>query len=94
MIDPFPSHGHSVIMGKISREWQDTDSVLSYFGEERKDCYEKFVLGGIKEGKRPDLVDGGLLRSSGGWSKEKQSPRLTAKIPDLAFLAVQIVVSQ
>ena len=58
-------------MGKIGREWQDTDSVLSYFGDERKNCverYEKFVFGGVTEGKRPDLVGGGLLRSSGGWS--------------------------
>jgi len=58
-------------MGNIGREWQDTDSVFSYFGDERKNCiesYEKFVLGDVTEGKRPDLVGGGLLRSSGGWS--------------------------
>jgi len=55
-------------MGKIGREWQDTDSVLSYFGDERKNCverYEKFVLGGIKEGKRPDLVGGAQLEKKG-----------------------------
>ncbi len=111
----YPWSGHSVIMGKIGREWQDTDSVLSYFGDERKNCverYEKFVLDGIKEGKnqiwsavlslrrkgRRLAYDERILGNSEfvqrllseAEKKEKQSLRLTAKIPDLAFLAVQI----
>ena len=55
-------------MGKIAREWQDTDSVLSYSGDERKNCiegYEKFILGGVTEGKRPDLVGGAQLEKKG-----------------------------
>ena len=28
--------GHSVLMGKVQRDWQDTDTVLSYFGRRKK----------------------------------------------------------
>ena len=37
---------HSAIMGRVKREWQDTDTVLAYFGENRrkaKERYESFV---------------------------------------------------
>jgi REP element-mobilizing transposase RayT len=64
--------GHSAIMGSVRRHWQDTDTVLAYFGKRRKEAmaqYEAFVRGGIEQGKRPELVGGGLLRSSGGWSQ-------------------------
>ncbi len=59
-------------MGKMKRDWQDTDTVLSYFGSGRKKAilrYEKFVKEGITQGRRPDLVGGGLIRSLGGWSQ-------------------------
>ena len=49
--------GHSSIMGMVTRDWQDTDTVLSYFGKRRKraiEKYEDFVEGGIKAGNRPD----------------------------------------
>ncbi len=59
-------------MDKMKRDWQDTDIVLSYFGSGRKIAifrYEKFVKDGINQGRRPDLVGGGLIRSLGGWSQ-------------------------
>ena len=37
----------------------------------RRGVYVKFVEKGIVEGKRPDLVGGGLIRSLGGWSAAK-----------------------
>ncbi len=64
--------GHSVLIDKMKRGWQDTDTVLSYFGSGRKKAilrYEKFVKDGINQGRRPDLVGGGLIRSLGGWSQ-------------------------
>jgi hypothetical protein len=33
--------------------------------------YERFVSKGIKQGRRPDLVGGGLLQSVGGWAALK-----------------------
>ena len=65
-----PWSGHSALMGYQRREWQDTDYVLSYFGKgvrSRRE-YLKFVGEGIKMGRRPELVGGGLIRSMGGWS--------------------------
>src|SRR4030042_314908 len=62
--------GHSVLVGKKNRSWQDRDYVLRYFGQterEAKRRYVSFVSKGIEEGSRPDLVGGGLLRTVGGW---------------------------
>ena len=75
--------GHSVIMGNVKREWQDGDTVLAYFGKRRKraiEKYEKFIADGIKEGSRPDLVGGGLIRSLGGWSQVLSLRRSGGKV--------------
>jgi len=64
--------GHAALLGSIKREWQDTDTVLSYFGSRRKTAvmkYEAFVGEGAGQGRRPELVGGGLIRSLGGWSQ-------------------------
>ena len=63
--------GHSVLMGNRKRDWQDTDYVLNYFGKRRNAAcrhYEAFVEEGLHQGRREDLVGGGLIRSLGGWS--------------------------
>ncbi len=59
------------IMGKVKREWQDTDYVLSYFGKNRYRCrnYQRYVQKGAALGRPPELVGGGLVRSLGGWSE-------------------------
>jgi len=58
-------------MGKIQRRWQDSEYVLSFFGQgrSRRRNYEQYVEEGIPQGRRPELVGGGLLRSLGGWSE-------------------------
>jgi putative transposase len=66
--------GHSVLMGKIKHPWQDTDYVLRLFGKtvgSARKAYSGFVFKGIALGRRPELVGGGLVRSSGGWSALK-----------------------
>jgi len=65
-----PWSGHSALMGYQKREWQDTDYVLLYFGKGvgRRRKYLRFVKEGIRLGRRPELVGGGLIRSMGGWS--------------------------
>ena len=65
----YPWCGHSGITGRLKRDWQDTGTVLGYFGKRRKKAierYEKFVGEGIEAGSRPELVGGGLIRSVGG----------------------------
>ena len=66
-----PWSGHSAIMGKVKRDWQDTKYILSFFGTDGR-CrrrYLDYVRKGISLGRRPELVGGGLIRSLGGWSE-------------------------
>jgi putative transposase len=74
--------GHSALMGRVKRQWQDTDTVLSYFGQSKKEAierYEQFVEAGIEDGRRPELVGGGLIRSLGGWSQVLSLRRVGSK---------------
>ena len=67
--------GHSALMGNVEADFQDTGYVLKLFGppiKQARRAYESFVAKGIAQGRRPDLVGGGLLRSVGGWSELKQ----------------------
>ncbi len=70
--------GHSVLMGRKKYAWQDRKYVLSYFdrrtGEARKK-YLKYVMEELDQGRRPDLVGGGLIRSLGGWREVKKIRR-------------------
>jgi len=130
-LNEYPWTGHSTIMGRVERDWQDTDTVLAYFGKRRKEAigrYESFIEDGISQGRRPELVGGGLVRSTGGWSevlslrrkgikvasddrilgssdfiqrllseaeeKEKETLRLSLKLPDLRSLAREIVTGE
>ena len=70
----YPFSGHSVIMGKEQKSWQDIDKVLSHFGTQRgpaRRSYRAFVAKGIAQGRQPDLTGGGLVRSQGGWQAVK-----------------------
>jgi hypothetical protein len=63
--------GHSVILGQKKNDWQDTEYVLRLFGDKQASArgrYDEFVQKGIEQGKRADLIGGGLLRSQGGWA--------------------------
>jgi REP element-mobilizing transposase RayT len=66
-----PWSGHSALLGKVARKWQDIEYILSYFGSKRvrRRNYYKYVKDGIDAGSRPELVGGGLVRSLGGWSE-------------------------
>ncbi len=68
-LDKYPWCGHSSIMGVRTKEWQDIDYVLRWFGS--REAYRDFVQEGIAQGRRPELVGGGLIRSQGGWSEVK-----------------------
>ncbi|MBC8178945.1 MAG: transposase [Deltaproteobacteria bacterium] len=68
--------GHSALMGKKGFEWQETGYVLSYFGKRvsnARKLYCEYVKEGIRLGRRPELVGGGLIRSLGGWDAIKKS---------------------
>ena len=71
-LDRFPWSGHSVLLGTIRREWQETDYVLEQFGQAARAAiraYRQFMAEGMGQGRRTDLIGGGLIRSRGGWSQ-------------------------
>ena len=61
-------------MGKKENVWQDIHYVFQKFHKEltlARKMYHTYIQKGIKEGRRYDLIGGGLIRSAGGWSRVK-----------------------
>lgn len=70
--------GHSVLMGKGNCDWQKIKYVLSYFGKsilKARVNYYSYLKEGMDQGGHPEPVNGGLIRSLGGWT-EVQKLRL------------------
>jgi putative transposase len=70
-LDRYPWCGHSVLMGRTRHDWQDREYALSWFGRregEARRAYRKYMGEGLVQGRRPELVGGGVVRSYGGWS--------------------------
>ena len=77
-LDRYRWSGHAVLMGRIERDWQDRDYVLKWFDKKErvaKAAYRNYVQKAVGEGRRPELVGGGLVRSMGGWSVVKAMRR-------------------
>lgn len=73
-LSTYPFSGYHVLMGTDTNDWQDTDYVLGMFGKTMEDARRacaSFMAKGVSDGRRPDLVGGGLIRSVGGWSALK-----------------------
>ena len=73
--------GHSRLLGKGESNWQDTDYILRLFAKTVSTArrrYLKFVGEGVAQGRRPDLMGGGLIRSVGGWSAVKAMRKMGA----------------
>lgn len=67
-LDCYPWCGHSVIMGKQKLCGQSVTDVLLLYDQKKRSArqkYRKFVIDGIKNGRRDELVGGGLRRSQG-----------------------------
>ena len=48
----YPWAGHSVLMGVIKRDWQDRETILSFFGRTEKRCGEKLFPICFRRGPR------------------------------------------
>jgi REP element-mobilizing transposase RayT len=62
----YPWSGHAVLLGRRELPGQAVDEVLSRFGRTAGDArkaYQEFVAAGVAQGRRDDLVGGGLRRS-------------------------------
>jgi hypothetical protein len=78
-LDQYAYSGHSAILGKHKRAWQDTDYILKFYAKTvivARRRYREYVNKGIVQGRRPELVGGGLGRSAGGWSALKTMRQL------------------
>ena len=65
-LDGYPWGGHAVLMGNHELNGHQADDVLRLFGRSKRSArqkYREFVIDGIKNGRRNDLVGGGLRRS-------------------------------
>lgn len=65
-------------MGGKEQPEQDTGSILGRFVKRRSEArraYREFVEAGTAQGRRSDLVGGGLVRSVGGWEQVKELRR-------------------
>ena len=68
-LDKYPWSGHMVLMGKGKNDWQEREYVLHQFHEKEEKAiraYRSFMEEGKDQGRRPELVGGGLIRSLGG----------------------------
>ncbi len=71
----YPYCGHSALLGGVERSWQDTSHVLAFFGKKvqpARKAYLSYMEEGLHQGRREELVGGGLVRSLGGWSAVKK----------------------
>jgi hypothetical protein len=70
-LNAYKYSGHSALALGNKNSWQDASYVLSYFGDSLRSARKKYlayVESGMNQGRRPELVGGGLVRSLGGWS--------------------------
>jgi hypothetical protein len=70
-LDRYPYCGHGALTIGRPCPWQETASVLRLFDEHARHArrrYKTFVAEGVTQGRRLDLVGGGLIRSAGGWA--------------------------
>jgi hypothetical protein len=73
-LDHYPWSGHAVVVGALKNDWQDQDYALKWFGRKEAQArasYQAYLQEGVGQGRRPELVGGGLIRSAGGWSSVK-----------------------
>jgi REP element-mobilizing transposase RayT len=65
-LDHYRWSGHAVLMGNRELPGQKTDEVLTCFGKRVRNArrhYREFVMDGVTQGKRDELVGGGLRRT-------------------------------
>lgn len=68
-LNRYPWCGHSGLLGIVKYSWQDTDYVLSWFGKRQGSAlraYQQYLLDGISQGRRPELVGGARDQSKRG----------------------------
>jgi REP element-mobilizing transposase RayT len=71
-LDRYAWCGHAGLLGHICLPGQDRMYVLAWFGRTERaarQAYRAYLGAGRAQGRRPELVGGGLVRSLGGWAE-------------------------
>jgi hypothetical protein len=79
----YPYCGHSVLLGHHRNDWQSVNETLKLFGKNvslARRRYREFVKKGVNQGRRAELVGGGLIRSIGGWQAFKALDKADAHL--------------
>jgi REP element-mobilizing transposase RayT len=79
----YPYCGHSALLGHHRNDWQSMDETLKLFGKNvflARRRYREFLEKGVNQGRRPELVGGGLIRSIGGWQAFKALDKAEAHL--------------
>ena len=82
-LERYPYCGHSVLLGHHRNDWQSVDQTLKLFGKNvslARRRYREFIKKGVNQGRRPELVGGGLIRSIGGWQAFKALDKAEAHL--------------
>ncbi|MDX1778057.1 MAG: hypothetical protein R3339_04195, partial [Thermodesulfobacteriota bacterium] len=81
-LNTFHWSGHPVIIGKVKRTWQETKTILSYFGTLKKEAirgYKVFIEEGASLVENLDKEEGSFKGSKGEWSQVLSLQRNTDK---------------
>jgi REP element-mobilizing transposase RayT len=79
----YPYCGHSALLGHHRNDWQSMDETLKLFGKNvflARRRYREFLEKGVNQGRRSELVGGGLIRSIGGWQAFKALDKAEAHL--------------
>ena len=82
-LERYPYSGHGVLLGHHRNDWQSVDETLIRFGKKTfaaRRRYREFIKKKANQGRRPELVGGGLIRSIGGWQAFKALDRTDAHL--------------
>lgn len=77
-LEKYPWCGHSVLVGKVKRPWQETREIYLRFSAKRSIAIKKYLefVNAAKDNGRNDMLrGGGLRRSAGGWHVVKKMLR-------------------
>jgi hypothetical protein len=90
--------GHSALMGRRKRQWQDVEYVLSYFGESRRRAQKEYLShleAGFNQGRRDELKQQRKVKSRSlfcyralrelGISQTELAKRLKLSVPAIGY---------
>ena len=79
----YPWCGHRALLCGAPPPWHDRAYVLAWFGGSERAAvraYRSYLQEGSAQGRRPELVGGGLLRSLGGWAEVQAVRRRATQV--------------